>query len=366
MTRDTLTLPTTRSWRDIPQPVVPRAMSKEGRWRLLRAALRTTTLVLIAGAIAWGGWLVVVSLCDDARLMPAAAKTTPMKQPELRTDGVLNVAWLEQTLALPKQASLMELDLQKLRTRILADDQVVSATLTREFPNKLIVQITERSPVARIMTEWLGQQKALLVARDGVVYSGTGYAPELLETLPWLDGVALTPEGGKFRRLAGMDVTSDLLAKARLEAEHLYATWHVVSLARLQSDRKIEVRTKDDTLVIFFSSNANDDLFRQLVRLNYVCDGLAKKSFAKATIDLTLGSDVPVSIVPLPSATPAPAPSRGAGASALAAAGLARPPVDRSYAATDDFRLDRSSRPHAEQTLFVLQPSQSKRTKREL
>jgi hypothetical protein len=38
-----------RSWRDIPQPVSPRVMSRGGRWRRLRRTLR---VLLLAGAVA--------------------------------------------------------------------------------------------------------------------------------------------------------------------------------------------------------------------------------------------------------------------------------------------------------------------------
>ena len=230
-----------------------------------------------------------------------------MKAPELRTDGVLDHAWLARTLALPKNSSLVELDLQTLRQRLLAEDQVTSATLTKHFPDRLIVQITERSPVARVMTRWLDQERALLVARDGVIYAGEGYDPGILQTLPWLDGVKITPIGGHFKPIEGMPIASELLNRARLEAEHLYATWHVVSLARLGSDRKLEVRTRDGLTTIYFSTN--DDFFRQLAKLDYITESLAvSANGSKATIDLSLGRDVPV-MVTKPNEVPAPAPS---------------------------------------------------------
>jgi cell division protein FtsQ len=242
-----------------------------------------------------------------------------MKAPELRTSGVLDDAWLARVLKLPKSAALVELDLEQLRRRLLAEDQVVSATLTKRFPDRLIVQLTERSPVARVMTQWLGQQKALLVARDGVVYDGEGYDPAVLESLPWLDGVKLVPNAGHFVPLANMSVTAELLNRARIEAEHLYSTWSVVSLAKVESDRKIEVRTKDGLGLYYFSTN--DDFFRQLAKLDYITDQLsARAPGAKVNIDLSLGSDVPVSIrsgddsAPISVTTSRPQPPPPAGA----------------------------------------------------
>jgi hypothetical protein len=295
VTHDLLQIPTARSWRDIPQPVVPRAMSREGRWRFAMATLRVAGFVGVCAGLAWGVWLVFVSLDENTHTTaPLSVTATPIKAPELRTDGVLDDAWLAEALALPKQASLTDLDLDKLRTRLLADQQVVSATLTRHFPDRLIVQITERAPVARVTTEAGGQRHVFLVARDGVVYDGKDYDAGLLATLPWLDGIELVPQKGGFRPLAGMTAVADLLATARLEAEHLYATWSVVSLAHLDADHQIEVRTKRGPCTIYFSTR--DGYFRQLGKLNYIWDQLTRIPEAKATIDLSLGSDVPVMV----------------------------------------------------------------------
>jgi hypothetical protein len=299
VTHDTLQIPTARSWRDIPQPVVPRAMSREGRWRFAMSGLRVVGFLGVCAGLAWGVWLVFASLDENTHTAaPMAAAATPIKAPELRTDGVLDDAWLAGALALPKKASLTDLDLDKLRARLLTDQQIVSATLTRHFPDHLIVQITERAPVARVTTEAAGQRHVFLVARDGVVYDGKNYDEGMLATLPWLDGIELAPQKGGFRPLAGMDAVADLLATARLEAEHLYASWSVVSLAHLDADHQIEVRTKRGPCTIYFSTR--DGYFRQLGKLNYIWEQLTRMPEAKATIDLSLGSDVPVMVESAP------------------------------------------------------------------
>lgn len=304
MTRDTLQIPTARSWRDIPQPVVPRAMSREGRWRFAMSALRIVCLTGMGTGIVWGVWVVFVSLDQNTKTHAPSAQMTPIKAPQLRTDGVLDNAWLTNALALPKNIALTELDLEKLRARLLADQQLVSATLTRHFPDRLVVQISERTPIARVAAEHGGQQNVFLIARDGVVYAGKNYDQGMLDTLPWLDGIELVGKNGGFRPIAGMTAVGELLGKARLEAEHLYNGWAVVSLAHLDADHQIEVRTKRGPCTIYFSTR--DDYFRQLAKLSYIWDQITRMPEAKATIDLSLGSDVPVMVdAPLePSAKP--------------------------------------------------------------
>ena len=294
MNRTVITPPQSRSWRDIPQQVKPRAMSWGGRRRLATAGLGKAMVVMVVAGLAWGGWEVTGALRKNPSAMSAAVKTVPMKNVSLRTnaDGVLDARWLRQALALPKGVSLMELDLQELRARLLSYGQVNAASLTLSFPDTLEVRISERTPIVRLRAQLgSGEERTLVVARDGVVYEGTGYDAARLEELPWLAGAKLTRTGGRFEPIDGMTVVADLLAQARLNTEQLYTTWQVVSLARFRSDHEIEVRTKPGTLVVF---GAAGDFAVQLAKLDYQWEALSRLPTPAAKIDLSLGREVPV------------------------------------------------------------------------
>ena len=212
------------------------------------------------------------------------------------------------------------IDLDQLRDRLLAQGQVQTAVLTKVFPSTLKVRLTERTPIARVMAQiGSGAPQAFLVARDGVVFAGAGIEPALLSTLPWLEPLRLTREGEGFAPIAGMGVAAELLGKAKLEAEHLYTKWHVVSLARLNTDAEIDVRTKSDGLIIFSATN---DFFTQLAKLDVTLDKLAAQGAVFKRINLANGRDVAVTlespIAPIASgpgkvpATPAAATARRA------------------------------------------------------
>lgn len=288
-------------------------MSRGGRWRRIVAGLRVGFVLALIVALGWGAWLLAGTLQAKRERMPASARTVPLRPPQLLTDGVHTTEWLRQTLALPENVTLMELDLEALRERLLADGQVLTARLTRNFPDKLIVQITERLPVARIMAEWVGRRLPLLVARDGVIFPGEGYPADLIATLPWLDGLSLSRRADGFAPVAGMESVAELLTRGRLEAEHLYRGWNVVSLARLEADREIEVRTRGGATIIF---SATTDFFPQLAKLNYIWDRLLKGTDGPVRIDLSLGREVPVRAED-PAALPLPAPARAIAAPAF-------------------------------------------------
>ncbi len=281
-------MPETRSWREIPQQVRPRAMSGEGRRRVAMGSMRAVMGSLAIGLVSWGVWEVSAMLRD----MPDAARADRVRSLVLVTDGVLDKNWLAKTLSIPSDATLMGLNLNELHSRLVADAQVASATIERNFPDKVTVRISERSPVARLMAQSGSASPAmLLLSRDGYAFPGSGFDPSMIATLPWIDGVRLSRIGKAFAPIDGMKTVSDLLATGKLEAEELYKRWQVISLARLATDGEIEVHTRDGMKVVFGS---REDYLRQIARLDLLVDSNTDPTRPIRTVNLALGSQVPV------------------------------------------------------------------------
>jgi cell division protein FtsQ len=175
------------------------------------------------------------------------------------------------------------------------------------------------------MAQFGQRQQPLLVARDGVVFAGDGYESSFLESLPWLDGVVLKRTEAGFEPIQCVEAAADLLAKARLETERLYRRWKVVSLARLTSDREIEVRTTDNVTVTF---DANGEFLRQLARLDFMWDQITSTPVARATVNLALGRDVPVMLERAPAGTVASSPGKSGATPALIQLPRVTPPAD--------------------------------------
>jgi cell division protein FtsQ len=303
--------PTARSWRNIPQQVKPRAMSPEGHRRLIGRVLRVGGAAAVLAIMGWGLWQTIAALENSPQSL-SGSPAPSIAAVVLVTDGVLDRAWLVHQLALPKKAGLMSLDLEQLRARVMASRQVETAAIIRNFPATLQVRISERTPVARVLVQdGAAAAKALLVARDGVVFEGAGYDFPMLDSLPWLDGTKLARRNGGYAPIEGMDTVAELLARAKLEAENLYRDWHVVSLARLASDGEIEVRTREGLTVIF---GTQEDFFRQLARLDLLLESARSRGAAQVSqIDLSLGNQVPMTFeaaapaaVSVPASEPTP------------------------------------------------------------
>jgi hypothetical protein len=298
--------PPSRSWKDIRQGVNPRAMSKEGHRRRTVAGLKFAAICALGLGAAAAAIDIYLTWENNPAQIKDPGQSIPLKQLAFSSDGMLDRPWLDQTLALPRSASLMNLDLAALERRLLASGQVQTVVLRRNFAdNSLAVAVQERVPVARLMVQVGGESPRLrLVARDGVVYEGVGYEPVTLDRLPWLDGVRLRRTAkNSFEPLAGMERTAELLQTARVLIPDLVAGWRVVSLARYASDQEIIVRSAMVPEIVF---DVRDEFPRQLARLDYIVDFLRSKGAPPLQrIDLALGGQVPVELQDAAPAKPA-------------------------------------------------------------
>ncbi|HLP26984.1 MAG TPA: FtsQ-type POTRA domain-containing protein, partial [Acidobacteriota bacterium] len=260
---------TERSWRTIRQDVTPRAMSARGRRRRQMAAVKAVALVAVIGTAAWGIYEMVHTWENDRAAIASAVKSEPVKDIIVSTDGVLGKDWAARVLALPRDTTLMALDLAALREKLIAFGQVRVAVLTRSFPDALVVNLQERTPVARLMVVDGLEKKQLLVAKDGVVYEGVAYDKALLATLPWLADFRLrrADDGRGYAPIDGMKAVADLLTTAQVQAPHLYREWLFVSLGRLASHDELTVRAQDIPEIVF---TAKQDFFRQLAQLDHI------------------------------------------------------------------------------------------------
>jgi cell division protein FtsQ len=321
--------PTTGTWRDIPQVAAPRPSTRTGRRRLFLSTLRFWAIAGLVVASLMGGYIALRTWRDNPAGLAGPAKSVPLREIIARSDGVLDLAWVQRTLAIEKGVGLMTLDLPALRDRLLATGQVHTAVVSRRLPDVLSVVMEERSPVLRVLAQGDdGARAALFVARDGAVFSGEGYEETLTSALPWLEGISLTRDvsGRGFARIDGMVAVSDLLGTVRSAAPAMARSFHSVSLARFARDRLIIVRTPE-VAEILFGANAELGYFQQLARLDYILDELRGQASPRPirSINLSLGGrQVPV-------AFEAPAPSSSSGRAARPGAS-ATTAADRSAA----------------------------------
>lgn len=290
----TATVRPARSWREISQDVKPRAMSRKGRRRQYTAWAKITVVITLAVLLAGGLLNLAHEWTTDREAFAETVDSQPVREISVITNGTLPKPWVTDALALPKGASLMALDLPALRDRLLARGQVRVAVVTRQFPDMLVVTLQERSPVARIQAvDGSGQPKQLFVAKDGVVYDGVNYDRQLVNSLPWLDGVRLVRTKAGFAPIEGMADVALLLTTAQIETPQYYRNWMIVSLARMAARDEIVVKSQDAAEIVF---SRKLDFYRQVAQLDYILE-MSRQLPPEAglrNINLALATQIPV------------------------------------------------------------------------
>jgi cell division protein FtsQ len=131
------------------------------------ASLRTRRLVALAlvGLIglALAGWAVTYTPIFHAQHIKVVGAET------LRPDAIRELAGVDAS------TNVLHLDTEAVAGRLLADPWIASATVERDLPATLVVEIVERRPVATVPAMGAGS----ILANDGTVLPEAGALPPL-------------------------------------------------------------------------------------------------------------------------------------------------------------------------------------------
>jgi cell division protein FtsQ len=155
-------------------------------WRL---GLRVAAWTAIAAGAAWGAKQVNSFLVTDPRFQLACGGVqSACTSLEIRGSVYANRARLQNVFASDFGQSVYKIPLAERRRRLLAVDWVNTASISRVWPNKLVVTITERRPVAfaKLPIAGTSRYRFTLIDADGVLLS---IPPRVRFHLPVLSGV---------------------------------------------------------------------------------------------------------------------------------------------------------------------------------
>ena len=290
---------TAPSWRAIKQKRGKRAVTFTARLRKLKFFARFAGWgAAIVGVVAIGA-LCFYLLKTATDFFHLSGPPKPLGQVVMHTNGVLDESWLKNYFKPRGSTYLMDIDIRGLKKNLEASGQVRSATLERQFPDTLVVSLSEYQPVAKVAVRGKNKKTHIyLVSKEGVVYEGHNYPRATLEYLPYLDGVQLKQVKGGFRPIQGMEVVAELLDLARRSAPELYADWQVISLKNFLPDphavgATLTVRTKSTGEIIFSPKNFQE----QLDRLEYIVQYIQEEHIRRVKrIDLTLEDQAAVQL----------------------------------------------------------------------
>jgi cell division protein FtsQ len=245
-----------------------------------------------------------------------------LKTIEVTSDGKLSRETILRTADIAEGENIFSINLPKLQEKLGSLPQVEDSRIQRILPNKLVISIQERRPVAWVVpadtnTGSFNFENAYLVDRRGILLKTKSLAPEYLG-LPLIIGVDTSNcQAGQPLEQDEVKAALDLI---RASAEILQGRLQIQSID-VSKGYCLVVTDKQRASITF----STDEIEWQLHRLETVLGYCDKNNRELQTVNLMVQRNVPVTFVP----QPAPATANDSGASseeAPAADAKAKPP----------------------------------------
>jgi hypothetical protein len=216
--------------------------------------MRVARTVARFGPIIWRGAELIVVLLAVLMLgqfvrneVPSPSSFSYFRITDLVVEGNREVSTptIIKSLELPGRASIFEIDLRDLSARILRNPWIKTASVNRRLPGTLLIRVSERRPLAIVVTD-----RGYLVGEDGVVLKEA------------------RPEGTSRLPLLGLTVDQPLQAGGRIDfprleqGTRLWQQFHAHNFG--PGVRASEVRReRDGSYIVFLGQNMPYLRFRE-------------------------------------------------------------------------------------------------------
>jgi cell division septal protein FtsQ len=248
--------------------------------------------ILLISVVVWA----IVAFNEREEPIQITTPSKPVEKVLFDTNGVLPPSWLGTVVELRRDTAMMEIDIHSIKQQLEAHGQVKSASVERQFPNALKIDLMEHEPVLRMRVMGVNDRAEIrIISREGTIYKGIGYPGATLNRLPFV--LPYQHSEGGILPMRGIGQVAELLEETRRKQSNFYKTWKLVSLKHYSGNldfpgQVIEVRTSMVPRIIFgFNTSFAQQLDRLAVILNYV---QSRGNPAIKRIDLTLPKDAAV------------------------------------------------------------------------
>ena len=252
-----------------------------------------------------------------------------LKAIEVTSDGNLTREAILRAADVTEGQNIFSISLPKVQEKLGALPQVEESRIQRILPNKLVISVQERRPVAWVVppdtnVDSFNFENAYLVDRRGILLKTKSLAPEYLG-LPLVVGVDTSNcQAGQPLEEDDVKAALDLI---RASAEILQGRFQIQSID-VSKGYCLTVTDKEHASVTFGTDEIESQLHRLGTVLNY-CD---KNSRELQTVNLMAQRNVPVTFVQeIQPATPTATPGDSTvGSSSRGGSAARRPSQNRS------------------------------------
>jgi cell division protein FtsQ len=265
---------------------------------------RTRTLATVRWIV--GGTVTLLALGWSHSLWARAFRENPsyaVGQYEFKTNGLMSPRLATQATGLNAATNLMDVDLKNIRQKLVDMPRVKSATVERRLPDRLVVSVEERLPIAWILCEKQGLRQSrngILIDRDGIAFRCEDLLREYL-VLPGIQVTTLPAPVVVGERLDHPPIEAALAVMAALSQREGKSS-QAVRAVSIPNDWTVHCKTTSGITLTFHAEGVPE----QLERLR-VIEGIARRRGRQiASVDLQMKRNVPVTFFDQPALDAAP------------------------------------------------------------
>ena len=199
-------------------------------WKLTAVV---SAMILCAGTVFGTVWL----LRDKEKGVVILDVEPPSEPPELVVAGNSGIPGdaIEEMVTEEVSVGLKKLNPYKVKEILEQRGQIRSAEVTKDFPDKLQIRISERQPILMLATQKADEPVQLWGVDDsGILFKPYNVKRMQVLGLPFLEGVKLADTLDGQTRIPGMEKVHYLLELLKREAYPVYDGIRTVSLAQFE------------------------------------------------------------------------------------------------------------------------------------
>jgi len=213
---------------------------------------------------------------------------------EVAITGRLRKEKVIEWASIPSEANLITLDIQKIQTRLLSRSEIGEAQVQKILPNKLVIKVIERRPVARLVIRTVPTQiptQVFALDKNGVII--TPRPGEDFMRLPEIIGANLR-EITPGEKVKSQSVLSAIDLIVLLETSHLRPKLGRICVD-VSKEKTLRLSTPGGGWAIL--SRDPQLMEQQIARLAKIMEYASARSLRILSADLTVQRNVPVRFV---------------------------------------------------------------------
>lgn len=283
----------TQSWQDLkPSSKKHEKVSWRARLKFVFTWVKRIVLLCVLCAITFGAFYIYQNGIIEKLLTPS---TEELKETIYKTNGKISKDWAKKYGYLPKPQNLAQIDVKQIQSSLLQISQIKSANVAKIYPDKILIEIEEYTPSARVAIAQNNRVREYLISKEGVFFSPICIKKDDIADLPWLTGIPIASKGTKFINYPLVSNVDFLIKEARKALPKNFATWRTINVSKLSSVTLpiMIVSTSENVKIVFHAENIKF----QLEKLEYILRFFEEEGLVNIEkIDLTLKDKAIVSL----------------------------------------------------------------------